>query len=310
MKESSSSRQGDTLDARQGDSRFARLFQIFRHRVLRRPAQDGSLRQLVEEAIEEHGDSAPASNNDLGDAERAMLRNVLDYGELRVNDVTVPRADIIAFDVGDSFDDLVKLFADCAHSRVPVYRETLDGIIGMIHVKDVMPYLAASEKPRPRIDQLLRSVLFVPPSMRVLDLLARMRISRVHMAIVVDEYGGADGLVTIEDLVEQIVGDIEDEHDDDPTQMMLNISPDLRDVDARLPLGELEAVLNVDFLDDEEDEEIDTVGGLIFMLAGRVPTIGETIEYDKGYRFEIVDGDPRRITRVRVHGQPQETGTS
>ncbi len=291
------------------ESRLGRLFHVFRHRILRKPVADGSLRQLVEEAIEEHGDSAPASTDDLGDAERAMLRNVLDFGELRVDDVTVPRADIIAFDASESFEALVKLFADCAHSRVPVYRETLDGIVGMIHVKDVMPYLAAPEKPKPRIDQLLRSVLFVPPSMRVLDLLARMRISRGHMAIVVDEYGGADGLVTIEDLVEQIVGDIEDEHDDDPAQMLRSLSPVLHEVDARLPLGELEEALNVDFLPEEEDEEIDTVGGLIFMLAGRVPVIGETIEHEKGFRFEIVDGDPRRVTRLRVHGTRQEAET-
>ncbi len=303
----------DPATGKSGDvpeSRLGRLFHVFRHRVLRRPVADGSLRQLVEEAIEEHGDSAPAGMDDLGDAERAMLRNVLDYGELRVDDVTVPRADIIAFDASDSFESLVKLFADCAHSRVPVFRETLDGIIGMVHVKDVMPYLAEMEKPRPRVDQLLRSVLFVPPAMRVLDLLARMRISRVHMAIVVDEYGGADGLVTIEDLVEQIVGDIEDEHDDDPAQMLRSLSPVLHEVDARLPLGELEEALNVDFLPEEEDEEIDTVGGLIFMLAGRVPVIGETIEHEKGYRFEIVDGDPRRVTRVRVHGAKQETAAA
>jgi magnesium and cobalt transporter len=290
-----------------GPSRMARLFQAVRHKVLRKPVADGSLRQFLEEAIEEHGDAAPSSTDDLGVAERTMLRNVLDYGELRVDDVAVPRADIIAFDASDSFDDLVKLLVECVHSRVPVFRDTMDGIIGMVHVKDVMPYLAAPEKPSPRIEQLLRSVLFVPPSMRVLDLLARMRISRVHMAIVVDEYGGADGLVTIEDLVEQIVGNIEDEHDDDPTQMLRALTPLLHEVDARLPLSELEEALSIDFLPDEEDEEIDTVGGLLFMLAGRVPTIGETIDHETGYRFEIVDGDPRRVTRVRVHGPKPDT---
>jgi magnesium and cobalt transporter len=294
-------------DSPPSPSRIARLFQAVRHKVMRKPVADGSLRQFLEEAIEEHGDAAPASTDDLGVAERAMLRNVLDYGELRVEDVAVPRADIIAFDASGSFVDLVKLLVDCVHSRVPVFRDTMDGIIGMVHVKDVMPYLAAPDKAAPRVEQLLRSVLFVPPSMRVLDLLARMRISRVHMAIVVDEYGGADGLVTIEDLVEQIVGNIEDEHDDDPAQMLRALSPLLHEVDARLPLSELEDALKADFLPDEEDEEIDTVGGLIFMLAGRVPAIGETITHDSGYRFEIVDGDPRRVTRVRVHGPQPET---
>jgi magnesium and cobalt transporter len=185
----------------------------------------------------------------------------------------------------------------------------MDGIIGMVHVKDVFAYLADLSKPRPRIEQLLRSVLFVPPSMRVIDLLARMRASRVHMAIVVDEYGGTDGLVTIEDLVEQIVGQIEDEHDDAQAKLLHKLSGGLYDADARLPLEELQSTLKVEFVADVEDaDDIDTVGGLIFYLAGRVPAIGETIIHDSGYRFEILDGDPRRVTRVRVlPPEPQAT---
>ncbi len=282
-------------------SRLTRLFQALRYRHARKASTDGSLRQTLEEAIEESGDPVADDTNDLGDAERAMLRNVLDYGEIRVYDIAVPRAHIVAFDIDDGFDALVKLFVDAAHSRLPVFRDTTDQIIGMVHVKDVVHHLAARPAPPPRLDSLLRSVLYVPPSMKVLDLLARMRISRVHMAIVIDEYGGTDGLVTIEDLVEQIVGDIEDEHDDDPTTMLRALAPGLHEADARLPLSELEAALGVDFLPDEDDADIDTVGGLIFMMAGRVPAIGETLVHDDtGHAFEIVDGDPRRVTRVRV----------
>ncbi len=287
--------------------RFRRAFVALRQRLSKKPA-DPSLRETLSEAIEEHDPNGPSSN-DLGDTERTMLRNVLSYADLRVDDIAVPRADIIAFDASESFDDLVKLTAEAAHSRMPVYRETMDGIIGMVHVKDVFAYLADSSKPRPRIEQLLRSVLFVPPSMRVIDLLARMRASRVHMAIVVDEYGGTDGLVTIEDLVEQIVGEIEDEHDDAQTKLLRKLPSGLYDADARLPLEELQAELKVEFVSDSDDaEDIDTLGGLVFYLAGHVPVIGETITHESGFRFEIVDGDPRRVTRLRV--LPPETQPS
>jgi CBS domain containing-hemolysin-like protein len=279
--------------------RWRKALGALRQRLLKKPI-DATLRETLSEAIEEHDPNGPATD-DLGDTERTMLRNVLAFADLRVDDIAVPRADIIAFDASESFDDLVQLTAEAAHSRMPVYRETMDGIIGMVHVKDVFAYLADLAKPRPRIEQLLRSVLFVPPSMRVIDLLARMRASRVHMAIVVDEYGGTDGLVTIEDLVEQIVGQIEDEHDDAQAKLLHKLSGGLYDADARLPLEELQDTLKVEFVSDAEDaDDIETVGGLIFYLAGRVPAIGETITHDSGYSFEILDGDPRRVTRVRV----------
>jgi magnesium and cobalt transporter len=291
----------------EGESRgsLRKALGALRQRFMKKPG-DSTLRETLSDAIEEHDPNGPATD-DLGDTERTMLRNVLAFADLRVDDIAVPRADIIAFDASDSFDDLVKLTAEAAHSRMPVYRETMDGIIGMVHVKDVFAYLADLAKPRPRIEQLLRSVLFVPPSMRVIDLLARMRASRVHMAIVVDEYGGTDGLVTIEDLVEQIVGQIEDEHDDAQAKLLRKLPGGLYDADARLPLEELQAALKVEFVTDSDDaDDIDTLGGLIFYLAGRVPMIGESIAHESGYRFEIVDGDPRRVTRVRLlPPQPQ-----
>lgn len=274
-------------------------FSLARNRLLRRGA-DATLRQSLEDVIEEH--EAAAEPDDLSAAERIMLRNLLRYGELRVDDVAVPRADIVAFDAGESFEALAQLLVEAGHSRLPVYRESLDAVIGMVHVKDVFLHLAQpSSAGVPRVDQLLRSVLFVPPSMRVLDLLARMRTSRTHLAIVVDEYGGTDGLVTIEDLVEQIVGEIEDEYDEAETSLLKPLSEGAYDADARLSVSDLETELKADFLPEDEDSEIDTLGGLIFMLVGRVPTIGEIIDHPTGFRFEIVDGEPRRVTRVRIY---------
>ncbi|MGK2285511.1 hemolysin family protein [Pedomonas sp. V897] len=282
-----------------GSNVVSRLLTGLLHRLQKRHG-DGTLRQSLEDVIEEH--AFDTGQDDLSAAERTMLRNLLSYGELRVDDVAVPRADIIAFDAAGSFDELARLFVEAGHSRLPVYRDSLDAIIGMVHVKDVYAHLVQpSETGPPRVEQLLRSVLFVPPSMRILDLLARMRSSRTHMAIVVDEYGGTDGLVTIEDLVEEIVGEIEDEHDETEASLIRPLPGGSYDVDARLGVTELEAELGTDFLPEEDDNDIDTVGGLIFVLAGRVPAIGEVIEHPSGYRFEIVDGEPRRITRVRVH---------
>lgn len=279
---------------------IARLLRSWRNYPRR--THDSSLRESIANAIEEHREPAVAALDDLSVSQRLMLQNLLDYGDLSVGDVMVPRVDIEAFNISDGFQELVAQFARAGHSRLPVYRESLDAIIGMVHVKDVYRLLAEPERPsQPRLDSLLRSVLFVPPSMRVLDLLTKMRASRTHMAIVIDEYGGADGLATIEDLVEQIVGEIDDEHDEAEATLLRPLPDGSYDADARLPLEDLEAHLKQDFLPEEADEEVDTLGGLLFFLCGRVPMIGEVIEDDSGYRFEVVDGDPRRITRVRIH---------
>lgn len=267
-----------------------------------------SLRASLEEAIDEHV-AEPGDRDDLSPVERTMLKNLLHFGEHRVDDVAVPRADMVAFDIDDSFADLVELFRDAGHSRVPVYEGSLDTVIGMIHVKDVYAVIAGtfddnvSSKPFKDLDvrTLLRAVLYVPSSMRVLDLLARMRAGRTHMGVVVDEYGGTDGLVTIEDLVEEIVGDIEDEHDEDEAKLLEAIGDDLYEADARLPLGELEAALHQDFADDEIGGEVDTLGGMIFMLAGRVPAPGETVAHPSGWRFEVIDGDFRMVRRLRLY---------
>ena len=260
-----------------------------------------SLRESLEEVIEEHDEDGVGDA--LSDDERAMLMNVLKYGELRIDDIMVPRADIVAIDASTSLHDLVGVFSNAAHSRLPVYRGSLDDLVGMVHVKDVVRLFGSSvtQSEDASIGKLLRPLIFVAPSMKLMDLLAKMRARRTHMAIVVDEYGGTDGLVTIEDLVEQIVGEIEDEHDETAPQRLMARGDGTYDADARTRVEELEEVLKCDLLPDERDEDVETVGGLVVSLEGRVPAVGEMIDHPLGHRFEIIDADPRKILRVRVH---------
>jgi len=260
---------------------------------------DHSLRESLEEVIEEHGEAAREEK--LGEEEREMLLNVLKYNELRADDIMVPRADIVAVELSTSFRDLVKKFCKAGHSRLPIYRKSLDDIVGMVHVKDALNVLGEGGKKPPAIGDIIREVIMVPPSMRLIDLLKRMKSQRIHMALVVDEYGGTDGLVTIEDLVEQIVGEIEDEYDEGAEPGLTFIGSGIYEADARLSVEELEETLKNDLLSDDWDENIDTVGGLVFALEGRVPEIGEVIEHPLGYRFEIIDASPRAIKKVRIH---------
>ena len=285
----------------------SRIWRSLRELVVGAGAEP-SLRESLEEAIDEHV-AEPGDDGDLTPVERTMLKNLLHFGEHRVDDVAVPRADIVAFDIADGFADLVALFREAGHSRVPVFQDSLDTVIGMIHVKDVYAVIATtfddavSSQPFAALDvrTLLRTVLYVPSSMRTLDLLARMRAGRTHMAVVVDEFGGTDGLVTIEDLVEEIVGDIEDEHDDAEVRLLEPIGDDRYEADARLPLAELDETLGQAFADDAIGEEVDTLGGMVFMLAGRVPTVGEMIAHPSGWRFEVIAGDPRMVRRLRLY---------
>ncbi len=258
---------------------------------------DTTLREEIAEAIEDHAADA-ASSDDLSALERQMLSNLLAVSDKRVEEAAVPRADIIAFDLDEDFDALVKAFAEAGHSRLPAYRDSLDQPVGMIHVKDVYALLARGERARP--ETLVRPVLFVPEAMRVLDLLARMRASRTHMAIVIDEFGGCEGLVTIEDLVEEIVGDIEDEHDEqEPAQLAL-LPEGGWEADARLELADLEAALGAALAASSVEEDVDTLGGMIVALAGRVPQPGETIDHPAGWRFTVTEGDTRRVHKVRI----------
>ncbi|WP_414900514.1 hemolysin family protein [Sphingomonas flavalba] len=259
-----------------------------------------TLRDQIEEAIEEHeGDPEPDAAGDLSPIERQMVRNLLHFGERTVGHVAVPRGDIVAVSETASFDALVALFAEASHSRLPVYRGSLDTVIGMIHVKDVFSILATGA-PRPAaISALMRQPRYVPQSMRVLDLLAEMRATRTHLAIVLDEYSGTDGLVTIEDLVEEIVGEIEDEYDEHAPEALVHGENGQWEADARATLEEVGATVDARLAEVEED--VDTLGGLAFVLAGRIPQCGEIVTHPSGWRIEVVDGDARRVTRLRLH---------
>ncbi|HYD15390.1 MAG TPA: hemolysin family protein [Hyphomicrobium sp.] len=266
--------------------------------------------------------------------ERKMLSGLLRFGASRVDEIMVPRADIIAMEEMEPLGDLVRLFEEAGISRIPIYHETLDDPRGMIHIKDLFRWVSAEvagralrepSKQRPgqvqgdsaagskpdlsRIDltrpiavlKLRKPVLYVPPSMPAMNLLVRMQATRVHMALIVDEYGGTDGLVTIEDLVEQIVGDIEDEHDEEEADLIA-VDPKLGLVaSGRAPVKELEARLGQKLLRPEEEADIDTLGGLVFTIVGRVPARGELIRHASGVEFEVLDADPRRVKRLRIH---------
>ena len=230
---------------------------------------------------------------------------------LRVEDVMVPRADIVAVDVTTGLHDISLAFKDAGHSRLPVYKDSLDDPVGMVHIKDLLGYLMLNArgrsgktyKDRKVLPNIKRPVLFVPPSMLTQDLLRRMQARRIHMAIVVDEYGGTDGIVTLEDLVEPIVGDIEDEHDEDDAEIKtLKTKKGLTywEADARVTIDDFETVLGRDFASADEEDDVDTLGGLVFTLAGRVPERGEVIHHKSGLEFEVIDADPRRVKRLRI----------
>ena len=259
-----------------------------------------------------------------------MLR-LLRFGALRVDDVMVPRADIIAIDEGAGIIELLRLFKEAGVSRIPLFSETLDDPRGMVHIKDLMRYLMGDASPREpavpeaasalaKIDlgrtdlqrpitgaRLRRPMLYVPPSMPAMNLLIRMQSTRIHMALIVDEYGGTDGLVTIEDLVEQVVGEIEDEHDVAEAANIIEDAANGLIAQARTPVAELEARLGLTLLTPDEQSEIDTLGGLVFSMVGRIPSRGEILRHPTGVEFEVLDADPRRIKTLKVQ-RPREAG--
>ena len=249
-----------------------------------------SIADLLEEEMQQ----------DLAPVERLMLLNILRIGEVRVGDVMVPRADIVAVEATVDLPGLIQVLREGFHSRVPVYRETLDEVLGFVHIKDLLAYW---DNPAGfSLRSVAREVLFVPTSMRVVDLLLKMRMTRVHMAVVVDEFGGTDGLVTIEDLVEEIVGEIEDEHERAPGPLFKERPDGTIVADGRASLNELEQRLGRELLPAEREEDADTLGGLLFSLVGRVPLRGELIAHPSGLEFEVLDSDPRRVKRVRIAG--------
>jgi magnesium and cobalt transporter len=260
------------------------------------PTLRESIAELMQEAAEAPEAAAPPS--ELDRHERLLIQNILRLRETTADDVMVPRADIVAMRVDLTLDQTIEQIRGEGHSRLPVYREQLDDIIGMVHIKDVFAYVGRPEAFS--LEAILRKPLMVAPRMRVLDLLLQMRQQRMHMALVVDEYGGIDGLVTIEDLVETITGEIDDEHDDEATPMMTERPDGALDLNARLPVEEFEKRMGPILSEDERDADIDTVGGLVFTLAGRVPAKGEVISHPSGLEFRILDADARRIRRLRA----------
>ena len=273
-------------------SMLGRLFSMIKGRP------DTSLREAIEEFIE------TASEEDTTDAinavsleERTLIANVLTLRDMKVIDVMIPRVDIIAVDIETSQKDLLELLSQQQYSRLPVYRDNLDDIVGTIHIKDILATLAQGQKVL--ISDLVRDVPIVSPSMPVLDLMLMMREIKKHMVLVVDEFGGIDGLVTVGDVIESIVGEIDDEYDQEDTPQIIDNDDDTMTVDARLHIDDLENHLRISIEEDEE-EDIDTVGGLVFFLAGRIPARGEMLTHSNGLVFEVLDADPRRVTRILI----------
>ena len=275
-----------------------RLKGIWR-RLSGRRSNEGSISETLSDLAAQHTEDATP----IDPLERALLENTLKLRRMTIEDVMVPRADIIALSAAAPLEEVVAAVGQSRHSRLPVFEKDLDRIVGMIHVKDVLAHIGKPDTPS--LKELAREVLFVSPAMLVLDLLLEMRLKRTHMALVVDEFGGIDGLATIEDLVEEIVGDIEDEHDiAEPPQ--LETRPDGTLVaDARATLEDFEAAVG-EVLTDDEREDLDTLGGLVFNLVGRVPSRGELVSHPSGLEFEVLDGDPRRLKRLRVRNLPAD----
>ena len=279
--------------------------------------EEPDLRVLIEDAL------ARSKSDALSGQERTMLRRILRFGTLTVEDVMVPRADIIAVDDTVTVDELMRVFRQAEHSRVPVYRQTLDDPRGMVHIRDLMSWITTESEAggNGSLDlgkvylkrtvasiNITREILYVPDSMSVLDLLLKMQTTRLHLALVVDEYGGTDGLVSVEDLVEEVVGEIADEHDveDEP---LIRSDPRLGLVaDARTPIEDLEKHLALELVSGEQEEDIDTLGGLVFSIAGRIPARGELVRHPSGIEFEVLEADPRRIKKLRIHTPPAPDG--
>ena len=270
--------------------------------------EEPDLRELIEDAL------ARSKSDTLSAQERSMLLRILRFGKLTIEDVMVPRADIVAVDGDVTVEEMLRVFRKAEHSRIPVYRETLDDPRGMIHIRDLMSWITEEANGDDGIDlskvdlkrtvgaiNIARELIYVPGSMSVLDLLLKMQTSQLHLALVVDEYGGTDGLVSIEDLVEEVVGDIADEHDVEEAPM-IRVDPRLGLIaDARTPIEDLEQHLGIELVSDDQEEDIDTLGGVVFSIAGRVPARGELVRHPSGVEFEVLEADPRRIKKLRIH---------
>jgi CBS domain containing-hemolysin-like protein len=288
----------DRSRAGNGDSENGSIWKGLRTLIF---GDEGSetLRDQLEDVISAHDEDKRPIAGDLAPIERQMVKNLLHFGERDAGDIGVPRADMIAVEEGTSFAALVALFADAGHSRLPVYREKLDTIVGMVHIKDVFAILATGAETPATIESLLRQPLYVPQAMGAIDLLAQMRATRTHLAIVLDEYSGTEGLITIEDLIEEIVGEIEDEHDDAPEALIVPLGGGAWQADARAELEDIAEAIDPRL--GEVDEDVDTIGGLAVVLAGHVPAAGECMVHSSGWTIEVVESDAKRVSKLRLH---------
>jgi CBS domain containing-hemolysin-like protein len=268
-----------------------------------------SLRAQIEEVIDEGeedaGEGRRPAKGDLSPVELTMLRNLLHFSEHDADDVAIPRGEIVALDADASWAEIVEIFAECGHSRLPVFRDTLDQVIGMMHLKDIFPYLARATPAPDDWTVLMRQPLYVPQARSALDVLADMRSRRIHLAIVVDEFSGTDGIITIEDLVEEIVGDIEDEHDEAPVELVTPMGDGMWDADARAELDDVAGIIGDERIA-EVEEAVDTLGGLAFVLAGQVPQVGTMLLHRSGWRIEVTAADETHVTRLRLHAPSDE----
>lgn len=262
-----------------------------------------NLRQSIVNLVDEKNNPSPmlpdSNPEEFNTHERLLISNILRLKDKTADDVMIPRADIFAIDDTISFEEALQIMQHENHSRVPVYHQELDNIIGMLHVKDLIAYIGHREDFN--FTKVLRQPLFIAPQLPVLDLLLQMRLHRIHLGLVIDEYGSIDGLITIEDLVETIVGDIADEHDDPETDMIIEHNDNTMDIDGRLHLEDLEEKLGHFLTDEERNSDMDTVGGLVFHLAEHVPTKGEVLNHPSGLVFRVLEADPRHIRRLRMH---------
>lgn len=252
----------------------------------------------LKEDLETVLDNKSNNTDGISKQERVMLMNILKIDEILARDIMIPRAEIIALEESISFDEAIKIFVEGAHSRIPIYNEQLDNITGMLHIKDLIKYQTENDIKGNFIDSIKKDILHIPPSMPALDLLIKMQLTRLHMGVVIDEYGGVDGLITIEDVIEEITGEIEDEHDDKDISMFIKLSPNTFEANARLSIAELEKISQIQLIN--EDDDTDTIGGLVATVAGRVPQRGEIIKHDSGIVFTILDADPRRIKTIKI----------
>ena len=265
-----------------------------------RPLKKDNFKEAIEDLIEEQ----EVSDEKLDAGTKKIFSNVIDIRNKCVEDVMVPRADISAISEDAFMDSLMKMMSKTKHSRIPTYSENLDKITGMIHIRDFLSLFNTfdrSQIKKKKIKDISRKILFTSPSMKILDLLLRMRSEKIHMSVVVDEYGGTDGLVTIEDLVEEIVGEIEDEHDMVQRLYFKKIKRDSYEVSARMLISEFEKKIKKK-IPIEEKDKIDTLGGLVFSLAERIPERGEIIKYEQqNMEFNVVEADTRKIKKIVIN---------